>query len=63
MKPSLKVADVIPLPILDLAPIVEGGDAAQSLRNSLDLGRRAEEWGYNLAVPSKEYCGTNFTVS
>ncbi len=35
-----------PLSILDLAPIVEGGDAAQALRNSLDLARHAEAWGY-----------------
>jgi hypothetical protein len=33
---------VIPLSILDLRPIVEGGDAAQSLRNSLNLARHAE---------------------
>ena len=32
--------------VLDLAPIVEGGDAAQALRNSLDLARHAEAWGY-----------------
>jgi luciferase family oxidoreductase group 1 len=37
---------VIPLSVLDLAPIVEGGDAAQSFRNSLDLARHAERWGY-----------------
>lgn len=37
----------IPLSILDLAPIVEGGDAAQALRNTLDLARHAEHWGYN----------------
>src|SRR3984893_4736332 len=37
---------MIPLSILDLAPIVEGGDAGQSLRNSLDLARHAEKWGY-----------------
>src|SRR5262245_5326524 len=36
----------IPLSVLDLSPIVEGGDAAQSLRNSLDLARHAEAWGY-----------------
>jgi luciferase family oxidoreductase group 1 len=36
----------IPLSILDLAPIVEGGDAAQALKNSLDLARHAESWGY-----------------
>ena len=35
-----------PLSILDLAPIVEGGDAAQALRHSLDLARHAEAWGY-----------------
>jgi luciferase family oxidoreductase group 1 len=34
------------LSILDLAPIVEGGDAAQALRNTLDLARHAEGWGY-----------------
>ncbi len=36
----------IPLSILDLAPIVEGSDAAQALRNSLDLAQHAEVWGY-----------------
>ena len=35
-----------PLSVLDLAPIVEGGDAAQSFRNSLDLAQYAERWGY-----------------
>src|SRR3954451_10055575 len=38
---------MIPLSVLDLAPIVEGGDAAQALRNSLDLARHAERWGFN----------------
>jgi luciferase family oxidoreductase group 1 len=37
---------VIPLSILDLAPIVEGGTAEQALRNSLDLAQHAEGWGY-----------------
>jgi luciferase family oxidoreductase group 1 len=37
----------IPLSILDLAPIVEGGDAALALRSSLDLARHAERWGYH----------------
>ena len=37
---------MIPLSILDLAPIIEGGDAAQSFRNSLDLAQHAERWGY-----------------
>jgi luciferase family oxidoreductase group 1 len=37
---------MIPLSVLDLAPIVEGGDAAGAFRNSLDLARHAERWGY-----------------
>ena len=37
---------MIPFSILDLAPITEGGDAAQSFRNTLDLARQAERWGY-----------------
>jgi luciferase family oxidoreductase group 1 len=37
---------MVPLSILDLAPIVEGGDAASALRNSLDLAQHAESWGY-----------------
>jgi luciferase family oxidoreductase group 1 len=36
-----------PLSILDLAPIVQGGDAARALHNSLDLARHAERWGYH----------------
>jgi luciferase family oxidoreductase group 1 len=35
-----------PLSVLDLAPIVEGGTAAQSFHNSLDLAQHAERWGY-----------------
>jgi len=37
---------VIPLSVLDLAPIVDGSDAATALRHSLDLARHAEAWGY-----------------
>ena len=36
----------IPFSVLDLAPIVEGGDAAQSYRNTLDLAQCAERWGF-----------------
>ena len=35
-----------PLSVLDLAPIVEGSEAATALRHSLDLARHAERWGY-----------------
>jgi luciferase family oxidoreductase group 1 len=37
---------MVPLSVLDLAPIVQGGDAGQALRNVLDLARQAERWGY-----------------
>jgi luciferase family oxidoreductase group 1 len=38
---------MIPFSILDLSPIVEGGDAGQALRNTIDLAQRAEQWGYH----------------
>jgi alkanesulfonate monooxygenase SsuD/methylene tetrahydromethanopterin reductase-like flavin-dependent oxidoreductase (luciferase family) len=37
---------VIPFSILDLSPIPQGTIAAVALRNSLDLARHAEVWGY-----------------
>jgi luciferase family oxidoreductase group 1 len=37
----------VPFSVLDLAPIVAGSDAAQALRNSLDLARHAERLGYH----------------
>ena len=38
---------MIPLSILDLSPIVQGGDAASALRNTLDLAKHAERLGYH----------------
>jgi luciferase family oxidoreductase group 1 len=38
---------MIPFSVLDLSPITEGGDAAQSFRNTLDLAQHAERWGFN----------------
>ena len=38
---------MVPLSILDLAPIVQGSDVSAALRNSLDLAQHAERWGYN----------------
>jgi luciferase family oxidoreductase group 1 len=35
-----------PLSVLDLAPIVEGATAGEALRNSLDLARNVERFGY-----------------
>ena len=37
---------MVPLSILDLSPIAEGMDAGTALRNSVDLARHAEQWGY-----------------
>ncbi|MDR8407285.1 LLM class flavin-dependent oxidoreductase [Nonomuraea sp. 3-1Str] len=36
-----------PLSVLDLSPIPSGGSAADALRNTLDLARRADELGYH----------------
>jgi alkanesulfonate monooxygenase SsuD/methylene tetrahydromethanopterin reductase-like flavin-dependent oxidoreductase (luciferase family) len=37
----------VPLSILDLAPLVAGGDARDALRRTLDLARNAEQFGYH----------------
>jgi len=37
---------MIPVSVLDLSPITQGGSAEQSLKNTLDLARHAERWGY-----------------
>jgi luciferase family oxidoreductase group 1 len=37
---------MVPLSVLDLSPIVQGGTAAEALQRSLDLARHAERWGY-----------------
>jgi luciferase family oxidoreductase group 1 len=42
----MSAAAAIPFSILDLSPIVVGSDAAAALRNTLDLARHAEQWGY-----------------
>lgn len=38
---------MIPVSVLDLAPIVEGSNVSQSLQNALDLAQHAEKWGFN----------------
>jgi luciferase family oxidoreductase group 1 len=40
------MAAMIPLSVLDLAPIAEGGDAATALANARDLAMAAERLGY-----------------
>lgn len=38
---------MIPLSILDLAPVTQGSRPGTALRNAIDLAKHAEEWGYN----------------
>ena len=38
---------MIPLSVLDLSPIIEGGDASRAFANTLDLARHVEAWGFN----------------
>jgi luciferase family oxidoreductase group 1 len=45
-KTVMKQLSETPYSLLDLSPIRQGGSAAESLRNSLDLARHAERWGY-----------------
>jgi luciferase family oxidoreductase group 1 len=35
-----------PFSVLDTTPVIQGGDATQAFRNTLDLARHAEGWGY-----------------
>lgn len=37
----------IPLSVLDLAPVNEGSDAAQSFKNSAELAQHVEKWGFS----------------
>ncbi len=60
---------MIPLSVLDLAPIVEGGTVAQALANSRDLAQHAERLGYNRfwlaehhAMPGVASAATSLTI-
>lgn len=44
---SIKKFNNIPLSVLDLAPIMEGGNAGQSFKNSVKLARHVEKLGFN----------------
>jgi alkanesulfonate monooxygenase SsuD/methylene tetrahydromethanopterin reductase-like flavin-dependent oxidoreductase (luciferase family) len=33
--------------VLDLSPIIQGSDASVAFRNTVDLARHAEAWGYH----------------
>jgi luciferase family oxidoreductase group 1 len=45
-KKTMEGARRIPISILDLAPVKEGGTVSESFRETLDLARHAEEWNY-----------------
>lgn len=38
---------MLPYSVLDLAPVPEGKTVADALRNTIDLARHAERWGYH----------------
>lgn len=38
---------MVPLSVLDLAPVPEGSDARDAFRNSVDLAQHAERWGFH----------------
>ena len=42
----MKGTSSIPFSVLDLAPVKAGGTITESFRNTLDLARHAEAWGY-----------------
>lgn len=47
MSESTKLLRDIKRSVLDLSPIVQGGTAADSYRNSLDLAQHVENWGFH----------------
>jgi luciferase family oxidoreductase group 1 len=47
LKSGPHIGRMIPLSILDLAPVPEGSDVGQALANTIDLARHAERLGYN----------------
>lgn len=44
---NAKTFNHVPLSVLDLAPITEGSNASESFKNSVELARNVENWGYN----------------
>jgi len=42
----MKTLSDVQFSVLDLSPIRKGGTAAESFRNTLDLAKHAERWGY-----------------
>ena len=38
---------MLPVSVLDLAPVVQGATPGEALRNALDLARHADHWRYN----------------
>ncbi|GAA3884037.1 LLM class flavin-dependent oxidoreductase [Streptomyces sedi] len=53
----------VPLSVLDLAPISSGADAGTALRNTVDLARHAEEWGYHRYWLAEHHLATGVASS
>jgi luciferase family oxidoreductase group 1 len=60
----------VPLSVLDLSPIVQGGSATESFRNSLDLAQHAERLGYKRfwlaehhSIPSVASAATSVVIA
>lgn len=53
----------IPLSVLDLAPAVSGSTAAQALRNTIDLARKAEQFGYQRYWLAEHHLTPGYTSS
>src|SRR5256885_5634404 len=45
----------VPLSVLDLAPVPDGGTAAQALHATIDLARHAERLGYRRSPRAEEH--------
>jgi luciferase family oxidoreductase group 1 len=43
----MQVTSGIPISVLDLAPVKEGGTISEAFRETLDLARHAEGWGFS----------------
>src|SRR5690625_1978240 len=42
----MKTLNGVPLSVLDLAPVNEGSSPHESFKNSVDLARHVEKWGF-----------------
>lgn len=53
----------IPMSVLDVSPIIEGGSVSESLSNTLDLAQHAEKWNYNRYWLAEHHNATSIASS